>query len=77
MVKKYIVKDASHQDYAFDVHNNRGIIKFRRNKQWMYVFKTTYNTANSNVVTTVEENIVVFTRRQIQRAKLASKYTVM
>ena len=33
LVKKYRVTYDSHQDYSFTVHTNRGIIKFKRNKQ--------------------------------------------
>ena len=53
LVKKYTVAYDSHQDDAFTVHTNRGIIKFRRNEQGMYVFRPTYTTEKSNVVTTV------------------------
>ena len=73
MVNKYRVSYDSHQDDAFSVHNNIGIIKFRSNKQGLYVFNTTYNTAKSNVVSTAEENMLVFTSRQIERAKLSTK----
>ena len=65
LVNKYRVAYDSHQDYALTINTNRGIIKFRRNKQGLYVFNTTYTTEKSNVVTTVEENMVRFTSRQI------------
>ena len=65
LVKKYRVAYDSHQDYALTINTNRGIIKFRRNKQGLYVFNTTYTTEKSNVVTIVEENMVGFTSRQI------------
>ena len=74
LVKKYRVTYDSHQDGSFTVHTNIGIIQFIRNKQGLYVFKTTYNTEISNVVTTVEENIVGFTSRQIERAELARNF---
>ena len=54
LVKKYIVTYDSHQDDAFSVCTNRGIIKFSINKQGIYVLNPTYITANYNVVTTVE-----------------------
>ena len=73
LVKKYRVSYESHQDDAFTVHTNIGIINSRRNKQGLYFFRLTYTTANSNVSTTVEENMVGFTSRQIEWAKLASK----
>ena len=41
LVNKYRFSYESHQDDGFDVHANRGIIQFRRNKQGMYVFKPT------------------------------------
>ena len=67
----------SHKGDDLSVHTNIGVIKFRRNKQGLYVFNNTYTTENSNIVTTVEENMVVLTSRQIERENLASKYTVM
>ena len=73
LVNKYRFAYDSHQDDYFPVHSNVCIIKLRRNKQGMYVFKSTYNTENSNFITTVEENMVVFTSRQIDRAKLSRK----
>ena len=69
LVMKYRVTYESHQYNDFDVHTNIGIIKFMRNKQGLYVFNYTYNISNSNVVTTVEENIARFNIRQIERAK--------
>ena len=66
---KFRVAYDSHQDYAFNVHTNRGRIKFIINKQGIYVYNPTYITEKSNVVTTVEENMVVFTSIQIERAK--------
>ena len=74
---KYRVAYDSHKDDDLAVHTNIGVIKFRRNKQGLYVFNNTYTTENSNIVTTVEENMVVLTSRQIERENLASKYTVM
>ena len=65
LVKKYRVTYESHQDDAFTVHTNRGIIQFRRNKQGLYAFKTTYTTENFNAVITLEENMVGSTIRQI------------
>ena len=41
LVKKYRIVYDSHKDDALTVHTNRGIIKFRKNKQGMYVFNTT------------------------------------
>ena len=73
LVNKYRVTYDSHQDYSLTVHADIVIIKFRINKQGLYVFKPTYTTANSNVVTKVEKNMVGFTSRQIERAKLAIK----
>ena len=58
LVKKYRIPYDSHKDDALTVHTNRGMIKFIINKQELYVFKTTYTTENSNVVTTVEENML-------------------
>ena len=52
--KKYIFTYESYQDDTFTVHNNRGIVKLRINKQGLYVFKSTYTTENSNLVTAVE-----------------------
>ena len=78
LLNKYRVVYDSHQYYLFDFHTNIWIIKLRRNKQGLYVFKPTYSTANSNVVTTVKENIVVVTSRQIDRAKLDRKiYSIL
>ena len=71
LVKKYRVTYDSHQYYAFTIHTNRGIIKFKRNKQVIYGFNPTYTTSNSNVVTTVEENMVRFTTIKIERYKLS------
>ena len=71
LVKKYRVTYDSHKDDAFTVHTNRGIIKFKRNKQVIYGFNPTYTTSNSNVVTTVEENMVRFTTIKIERYKLS------
>ena len=73
LVNKYIVTYEAHQDYYFVVHTNIWIIKYRINKKVIYVFKPTYNKANSNVVTTVEENMVEFTSRQIYRDNLSRK----
>ena len=58
LVNKYRVTYDSHQDDDFTVHASRGISKFRRNKQGIYVFNPTYTTENSNVVTAVEANVV-------------------
>ena len=73
LVKKYRVTYDSQKDDAFTVNNNKGIVKFSRDKQGLYVFKTKYNIENSNVVTKLEENMVGFTSIQIDRAKLARK----
>ena len=73
LVKKYKVTFDSHQYYVFTVHSNREIIKFRRNKQVIYVFNYTYIQAKSNGVTTMEENMMGFTSRKIERAKLSRK----
>ena len=54
LVNKYRVAYESHQEDAFSVRTNKGIIKFSRNKQGLYVFKPIYTTENSNVVTTVK-----------------------
>ena len=62
-VKKYRFSYDSHQDQSFTVNNDKGIIKFSKKKQRLYVFNTTYATSKSNVVTTVEENMVEFTSR--------------
>ena len=51
---KYRVAYESHKYCALNVCINRGIIKFRINKQGLYVFNTTYTRVNSNVITTVE-----------------------
>ena len=77
LVNKYRVTYESYQYGAFSVHTNIRIIKFRINKQGLYVFNITYTTANSNIDTTVEENMVGFTIRKIERAKLASKFTII
>ena len=47
LVKKKGVTYESHQYDAFSNHTNRGIIKLIQNKQGLYVFNTTYTTANS------------------------------
>ena len=73
LVNKYRVTYDSHQYDAFTVHTNIWIIKFIINKQVLYVFNTTHTAANPNVVTTVEENMVGFTSRQIDRADLSRK----
>ena len=73
LVKKYGVKYESHQDDSFTVYTNIGIIKFIGNKLRLYVFNTPYTTANYNVVIKLEEYMVGFTSRQIERSKLASK----
>ena len=49
------------------------MIKFRRNKQGINLFKSTYTTENPNVVTTVEEDIVGFKSRKIDRSNSSSK----
>ena len=73
LVNKCRVAYKSHQDDPFTVHTNRGIIKSRRNKQGLYFSKPTNTTANYNVAKTVEENVVGFTRRQIEWDRLAVK----
>ena len=73
LVNKYRVAYDLHKDNGFTVHTNRGIIKFKRKKEGLYVFNTPYTTEIFNVVTTVEENMVGFTSIQIERAKLESK----
>ena len=73
LVYRYSVIYDLHKDDDFNVHTNRGIIKFKINKQSLFVFNLTYHTANSNTVTTVKVNLVVFTSRQRERAKLSSK----
>ena len=73
LVKKNRVIYDSRQHDDLNAHTNRGIVKFRINKQGLYVFNTPYNTANSNVFTTAEENMVEFISRQIERYKLSSK----
>ena len=72
-VYKYRFTYDMHKDDAVTVHINIGIIKLRVNKQGLYVINTTYTTANSNVITAVEENMVGLTSIQIERAKLARK----
>ena len=39
----------------------------------LYVLKPAYNTGNPNVVTAVEENIVGFASRKINRSKFSRK----
>ena len=73
LVNKYRVAYDSHQDDTFTIQTNIGIINFRRHKQGIYVFNTTYTIANSNGVTTVEYNMIGFTSRQTERAKLTIK----
>ena len=63
-INKYRVTYDSHQYDYFTVHSNKRIINFRRNKKGIYVFKTTYTTENSNVVITVEENMVEITSKK-------------
>ena len=60
LVKKYRVTYDSHQDDAFTIYTIIRTIKFRRKKQEIYVLNTTYNTEDSNVVTTVEDNMAGF-----------------
>ena len=57
LVNKYRAAYDSHKDDTFTVCENRGILKFSINKKFLYVFNPTYTIENSNVVTTVEENI--------------------
>ena len=73
MINKYIFTYESHQYDAFSIHTNRGIINCRTNKQEPCVFNPTYTTENPNLITTVEEYMVVSTSIQIDRTKLASK----
>ena len=70
LVKKYRFTYESHQDYTFTAHTNRGIINSRTNKQGKCFFNPTYTTENYNVVTTAEENMLVFIGRKIERTKL-------
>ena len=56
LVKNYRVVYDSNQDYAFTVDTNKGMINIRRNKQGLYLFNTTYTTANSNVITAIYGN---------------------
>ena len=44
LVKKYRVAYDSHKYDVFTAHTNRGKIKSRRNKQWLYVFNPSYTT---------------------------------
>ena len=53
LIQKYKVTYGSHQYDDVTVHTNIGIIKSRKNKQGLNVFKPKYTTENSNVVTTV------------------------
>ena len=55
LVKKYMVNYDSNIDNYFTFHTNRVVIKFRSNKQVLYVFNTRYNTAESNIVITVRK----------------------
>ena len=48
LVKKYRFIYDSHQDDTFTVRTNIGIIKYRINKQRIYVFNYTYTTAKYN-----------------------------
>ena len=77
LVKKFRVTYDSHQYDIFVVYTNPWIIKRSRNKQGIHVFNNTYTTENLNDVTTVEENMMVFTSRRIERAKLSKKSTAM
>ena len=70
---KYRVTYDSQQDYAFIVQTNIGIIKFRRKKQGLYIFNSTYATSNLNIFATAKENVVGFTSRQIESSKLGRK----
>ena len=72
-VNKYRFTDDWHQDDDFNIHTNIEIIKLRRNKQGLYVFKHTYTIKKCNVFTIMEENMVGLTIRKIERAKLGSK----
>ena len=53
LVKKNRVIYDSRQHDDLNAHTNRGIVKFRINKQGLYVFNTTYTAENSNMFTTV------------------------
>ena len=82
-VDRYKVTYDSTKEDAFNVHTKNGIVKFKRNKEGLYTYKPNTSFYNevaeakrnetSHMVTTVTENKVGFTKRQVEDAKRARK----
>ena len=78
-VDHYKVTYNSTKEDAFNVHTENGIVKFKRNKEGLYTYKPNTSFYNevaeakrnetSHMVTTVTENKVRFTKRQVKDAK--------
>jgi len=81
-VDRYRITYDSAKEDAFHVHSPHGIVKFKRNKDGLYTYKPLQcyydevkarNESMNNMITTVTENKVGFTKRQIEDAKTARK----
>jgi hypothetical protein len=91
MADKYRITYDSDKEDAFLVHIKEGIIKFARTCDGLYAYKpssrfknqekkskTTIRQHISNMVSSVKENLMAFTKRQYENAKRARRlYTVV
>ena len=78
---RYRVTYDSWKEDAFNVHTNNGVVQFKRNNHGLYTYKPRESYIEEveaknkmcNLVTTVNENKVGYTKRQIENAKTAWK----
>ena len=78
---RYRVTYDSWKEDAFNVHTNNGVVQFKRNNHGLYTYKPRESYIKEveaknnmcNLVTTVNENKVGYTKRQIEDAKTARK----
>ena len=83
LFSKYRITYDSEKEDAFLVHMEHKIVKFPRTHEGLYKFevpqtykeqlKMNQEEKSNNMIQTVDENKIVYTKRQMDRAKVARK----
>ena len=83
LVSKYRITYDSEKEDAFLVHMEHKTVKFTRTPEGLYQFtvpqsykeelKMNQEEKSNNMIQTVDENKIVYTKRQMERAKVARK----
>ena len=83
LVNKYRITYDSEKEDAFLVHMEHKTVKFTRTPEGLYQFtvpqsykeelKMNQEEKSNNMIQTVDENKIVYTKRQMERAKVARK----